>query len=98
MKRARLSAQLIKAIFIGIVWVVCTMHSPTVNAQTAEFTQNSKNSNSMNFEVPLGNYPGRGISLPVTLRYSSQHLWRIGFINSVYPNNPHVPRSVAEAI
>jgi hypothetical protein len=51
--------------------------------------------------VPLSNYPGRGINLPITLHYSSSGLWRIGFINSVYANVPEygsVRRSVTEAI
>ena len=69
-------------------------------AQTAEFTQNSKSSNSLTMEVPLGTYPGRGLSMPVNLRYSSQGLWRVGFINSVYVNvwGYNIKRSVAEAI
>jgi hypothetical protein len=53
------------------------------HAQSAEFTQNKGNSNVVELEVPLGNYPGRGVSLPVSLRYSSGNLWRIGFINSI---------------
>ena len=69
-------------------------------AQTAQFTQNSKSSNSLTLEVPLGNNPGRGINLPVTLRYSSHNLWRVGFINSVSVNvwGYQIRRSVAEAI
>lgn len=51
----------------------------------------------MTLEVPLADYPGRGISLPVTLRYSTSGLWRIGFVNSIsLPQN--VRRSVTEAI
>jgi hypothetical protein len=44
--------------------------------------------------------PVRGISMPVTLRYSSQGLWRVGFINSVQVNvwGYNIHRSVAEAI
>ena len=72
----------------------------SAQAQTAEFTQNSKSSNALSVEVPLGNYSGRGVSMPVTLRYSSQGLWRVGFINSVYVNvwGYQIRRSVAEAI
>lgn len=60
--------------------------SSTAIGQTAEFTQNTKGSNSMTMQVPLANYPGRGVSLPVTLHYSTSGLWRIGFINSTYEN------------
>jgi hypothetical protein len=74
--------------------------STPANSQTAEFTQNTKGSNAVTMEVPLGNYPGRGTSLPVTLHYSSSGLWRTGFINSVYAtvNGYQYRRSVAEAI
>src|SRR5258706_2723798 len=54
--------------------------------QNAEITQGNRGSNAVTMQVPLGNYPGRGISLPVTLHYSSQALWRIGYLNSVYEN------------
>jgi RHS repeat-associated protein len=37
----------------------------------------------MTFQVPLGSYPGRGVSLPINLNYSSK-VWRLGFIKSVY--------------
>ncbi len=69
-------------------------------AQTAEFTQGNKSSNTMTMQVPLGSYPGRGVSLPINLNYSSQGLWRIGFLNSVYVNvyGYQIRRSVAEAI
>src|SRR5919106_4697762 len=66
-------------------------------AQEAQFTQNPNTSRAMTVEVPLANYPGRGISLPVKLRYSSQGVWRIGFINSV-PMGSSVWRGVTEAI
>jgi hypothetical protein len=55
-------------------------------AQYAEFTQGNTGNNAATLQVSLGNYPGRAINLPVTLRYSSQALWRIGYINSVYEN------------
>jgi hypothetical protein len=102
MTRARLSfrsTQWIGVITVGLM--AFAFASPSAKAQTAEFTQNSKNSNSMTLEVPLSNYPGRGINLPITLHYSSSGLWRIGFINSVYANVPgygSVRRSVTEAI
>ncbi|HMM81501.1 MAG TPA: RHS repeat-associated core domain-containing protein [Pyrinomonadaceae bacterium] len=35
----------------------------------------------MEFSVPLGNYAGRGISMPVTLNYSSK-LWRMEYVTS----------------
>jgi RHS repeat-associated protein len=87
----RLAATLLVLMWIGSqLWVV--------QAQNAEFTQNTKNLNAVTLEVPLANYPGRGINLPITLRYSSQGLWRIGFINSVQINQFNQRNSVAEAI
>jgi RHS repeat-associated protein len=71
-----------------------------VQGQSAEFTQGNKSSSTVSLDVPLGNYPGRGIRLPVNLHYSSQGLWRIGFIKSVYANTyvGIVRQSVTEAI
>lgn len=51
-------------------------------AQTAEFTQNTGGSNTMTMQVPLANYPGRGVSLPITLNYSTRGLWRVGYAGS----------------
>ena len=62
-------------------------------AQTAQFTQNTGGSNAMTLQVPLANYPGRGVSLPITLHYSTRGLWRIGFINSVYNSTYQVRQS-----
>ena len=84
--------------FGGVAFLILFMTASPSLAQTAEFTQGSKGSNTVSIEVPLGNYPGRGVSLPVTLRYSSSGLWRIGFINSVQVNAQNVSCSVAEAI
>jgi RHS repeat-associated protein len=80
--------------------IALTCWSTPVRAQTAEFTQANKGSNTMTMQVPLGSYPGRGVSLPINLNYSSQGLWRIGFLNSVYVNvyGYQIRRSVAEAI
>ncbi len=83
---------------VSLLAIVITATSAI--AQTAEFTQNNKGSNAVTTQVNLGNYPGRGVSLPVTLHYSSRGLWRIGFINSVYANvyGYQIRRSVTEAI
>lgn len=69
------------------------------NAQTVEFTQGSKSANTVNLNVPLANYPGRGIDLPVRLNYSSK-VWRISYISSPYANGTwgQVRRAVTEAI
>lgn len=98
---ARLSSRIVRSLtLITVGLFIGVFQSPMTTAQTAEFTQGSKNSNTLTLEVPLGNYPGRGISLPVTLRYSSQGLWRVGFINSVQVNvwGYNIHRSVAESI
>ncbi len=70
------------------------------NAQPAQSTENSKdqalrgsgriNSSTlaMEFSLPLGNYPGRGINVPISLSYSSK-VWRAKFINrQSRVNNP----------
>lgn len=67
-----------------------------VQGQTAEFTQNHPGSHVVELQVPLADYPGRGTSLPVKLTYSSQGLWRLGFINSIQFGS--VWRSATEAI
>jgi RHS repeat-associated protein len=69
-------------------------------AQTAEFSQGNKTANVVSLEVPLGSYPGRGINLPITLRYSTSGLWRIGYRNTVYANvnGYSYRRSVTEAL
>lgn len=83
-------------------WVVVQLivMCSSSQAQTAEFTQNTSGTNSVTLEIPLANYPGRGVNMPVTLNYSSKGLWRIGFIKSVHVNiwGYQVPRSVTEAI
>jgi RHS repeat-associated protein len=50
----------------------------------------------MTFEIPLGSFPGRGIDLPLNLKYNSK-VWRIGFLRSRYWT-PNGKNSVAEAI
>ena len=77
--------------------VIVALSGLRVQAQEAEFTQNMGGSHAMTIEVPLADYPGRGIGLPVTLRYSTGGLWRVGFINTV-PLGQSVRRSVTEAI
>jgi RHS repeat-associated protein len=57
--------------------------SAVAHGQTAEFTQGSPGANTMSLQVPLGSYPGRGLSLPINLNYSSR-VWRLGFIKTIY--------------
>jgi RHS repeat-associated protein len=96
--RPRLAAVPIRLCCLAVIAI--SLASSSAVAQTAEFTQGNKGSNAVTMQVPLGNYPGRGVSLPVSLNYSTQGLWRIGFINSVYVNTYVGPlrRSVTEAI
>ncbi|HKV37219.1 MAG TPA: RHS repeat-associated core domain-containing protein [Pyrinomonadaceae bacterium] len=68
-----------------------------VHGQVAEFTQNGAETRTVTLQVPLAEYPGRGGSVPVRLTYSTQNLWRIGFINTI-PMGSSVWRSVTEAI
>ena len=59
---------------LWLVWALaCWLcMSSSSQAQTAEFTQNTGGSNAMTLQVPLANYLGRGVSLPVTLHYSTR--------------------------
>ena len=70
--------------------------APRVHGQTAEFTQNHPGSHNVTFQVALADYPERGASLPVKLTYSSQGVWRLGFINAIQVGS--VWRSATEAI
>lgn len=78
--------------------VLCFLSAPIrVQGQSAEHTQNTPTSRAVTLQVPLADYPGRGGSLPVRLTYSTQGLWRIGFINTI-PMGSSVWRSVTEAV
>lgn len=79
---------------LALSFVLCPLQ---VQAQSVEFTQNRRSSHAMTLEIPLTNYPGRGVSMPVTLRYSTGRLWRIGFDRSI-PMGSSVWNSVNEAI
>ncbi len=71
--------------------------TPSAYAQAAQYTagkadQTLKGSgrinpatNAMEFTLPLGNYPGRGISVPITLSYSSK-LWHMDYVSSSVSN------------
>jgi RHS repeat-associated protein len=65
------------------------------SGQHIQYTQGSVGSGLDNtIEIPLRSYPGRGISLPVTLKYSSR-VWRVGHLSTI--NNGQY-QSIAEAI
>src|ERR1043166_1170158 len=72
--------RLISLALCTVCWGALALSS---EAQTAQFTQGSPSNSTMTFQVPLGSYPGRGVSLPINLNYSSK-VWRLGFIKSVY--------------
>jgi len=75
--------------------VVLLIATFPARAQHIQFTQGSVGSGLDNtIEIPLRSYPGRGISLPVTLKYSSR-VWRIGYLSTV--NNGQY-QSIGEAI
>lgn len=93
-----ISADVLKAFGCVCLTILCFPNSSrTVQAQTTEFTQNAPQSHNVTFEVPLANYAGRGVGVPVKLTYSTEGLWRIGFINSVQFGTSS-RRSIAEAI
>lgn len=79
-----------------ILLVLSVVLASSAAAQTAQFTQGSSGTNTMSLQVPLGGLPGRGVSLPINLNYSSK-VWRLGFIKSVYYTYGG-SNSVAEAI
>lgn len=72
-----------------------------VLGQTASYTNNAKDQSlrgsgrvnastlGMEFGLPLGSYPGRGINIPITLNYSSK-LWQIEY-NNMSPRNNMSP-------
>ena len=75
--------------------VVVLIATFPASAQHIQFTQGSVGSGLENtIEIPLRSYPGRGISLPVTLKYSSR-VWRIGYLSTV--NNGQY-QSIGEAV
>jgi RHS repeat-associated protein len=77
------------------------------NSSNVQFTQgNVSDSAVFSMDVPLMNYKGRGIDLPVSLSYSSS-TWSIEHINVVnnynhgytgLPANSYIKQSTAEAI
>ncbi|HEV7684380.1 MAG TPA: BPSL0067 family protein [Pyrinomonadaceae bacterium] len=98
MERPQLSSspqriKLISLVFCAAFWGALLT---STQAQTAQFTQGQSGTNTNTLQVPLGNYPGRGISLPINLNYSSK-VWRLGFIKSIYYNYGG-SNAVAEAI
>ena len=82
------------------LWLTTCLFTLALSAQaqtgTAQFTQGETGTNTMSLQVPLGNYPGRGVSLPINLNYSSK-VWRLGFIRSIHYDYAGT-NSVAEAI
>jgi RHS repeat-associated protein len=95
----RISANLFKTCRnVCLPILCCLVVSLAAHGQDAEFTQgHTGGSHAMTLQVPLGNYPGRGMNLPVNLSYSTGGLWRVGFINTI-PMGSSVWRSTTEAI
>ncbi len=94
-----------KLIFVTAVLLLLTTVTPAQDDQSnARNTQGNVNENAkVSFGVPLANYPGRGLDLPVSLSYSSD-VWRITnyrtAISYPYSNFPNqsVKQSVAKAM
>lgn len=84
-----------RSFFVSLLLIISTCMQ--ARADEAQFTQNMEGRHTMSFQVPLATYPGRGVSLPVTLTYSTRNLWRIDFMNGI-PMGSSVWRSVTEAI
>jgi hypothetical protein len=85
MKRNRPSSspgaiRLISLAFCTAVWGALLLPA---HAQTAYFSQGETGTNTMSLQVPLGSYPGRGVSLPINLNYSSKDS-RLGYLRRIY--------------
>jgi RHS repeat-associated protein len=86
-----------------IVLLICLLTgSAIVGAQSDQsnvrFTQGQVNeSATVSLGVPLGNYPGRGINLPIGLIYSST-VWRIDHLRSVRNYNVAPPYYVSQSV
>jgi RHS repeat-associated protein len=75
----RLSRIILGGIALLLWWLLSAL---TIQAQVTDFTQNTHGTNAMTMQVPLANYPGRGVNLPITLNYSTNGLWRVGYHGS----------------
>ena len=68
---------------VALIVLTCFVMATSAAAQNIQFTQGNVGSSLDNtLQIPLGAYPGRGASLPVTLSYSSQ-LWRINHLKTI---------------
>jgi RHS repeat-associated protein len=80
---------------ISILFVIAA-NAFAQSEDNVRFTQGKVSDSAvMSVEVPLGNYEGRGIDLPVSLSYSSA-LWNIEYLGKVYVGG--TGQSVVEAI
>jgi RHS repeat-associated protein len=88
---------------IAFLLLFSALASAQTNGSNIKFTQGEVNeSATLSLGVPLGNYPGRGLDLPVSLSYSSS-VWRLDHINTVKNYNTvynpqYVTQSVTQAI
>lgn len=86
-RRSILSHIIVPSLLAGILALSAT-------AQTIRYTDNTVDQTmrgslnvdpstlGMSFSLGLGNYPGRGVGMPVTLNYSSK-VWRLRFMTSI---------------
>jgi RHS repeat-associated protein len=77
----------ITSVFVALFLIAMAFSSPTI-AQSVKFTNNTADQSlrggleidpstlAMTFRLPLAEYPGRGVNLPVTLSYNSK-VWRM---------------------
>jgi len=78
------------AILIGLLLISTTFGQQENNKDQALRGSGRVNPSTlaMEFDLPLGNYQGRGINVPISLSYSSK-VWRAEYINSQSQvNNP----------
>ena len=93
-------------VFPILVWVGILFHSsfgqvPQDQSNNRFVFGDVNDSGNLTFDVPLGNFKGRGLDLPVSLSYSSD-VWRIEHLGTVHRTIPGysgwIRQSVTEAI
>jgi RHS repeat-associated protein len=89
----RAHALIQNVIRVALIILACFVTVLPATAQTVQYTQGKADQAlrsdlrvdpstlGMSIQVPIGSYPGRGPSLPISLNYSSK-LWRINFDSS----------------
>lgn len=91
-------------LFLGILAIISIEAQPPVkhtegNRDQAMRSNGRVNASTLGMEIdiPLGNYPGRGINIPVTLSYSSK-VWRMDLLTTEMFNSGNACYSVYKPV